>query len=139
MTHPTITRREWRNVALFALAVMLLTSLPYLAGAAAQTPDRRFGWFLFGLFDGNSYLAKMRQGATGDWLFHVTYTSEPHDGTLLFTPYLAAGKLAALFVSPASPVFTDTLILVFQLSRLIFGWLLILVTYRFVAAFLVKR
>jgi hypothetical protein len=143
MIDPKITRREWRNVLLFAVAVMVLTTLPYLVGAAAQTNEWRFGWFMFGVDDGNSYLAKMREGAvqTGlnGWLFHITYTSEPHDGAALFIPYLAGGKLAALLAPPTSPAFVDAMLLVFHASRIIFGVVLILVCYRFVATFLVKR
>src|SRR5258706_6103302 len=139
MIHPTIRRREWRNVFLFALAVMLLTTLPYLVGAEAQRADRRFGWFTFGYIDGNSYLAKMRQGAVDGWQFHIVYTPEPHDGAVLFTPYLAAGKLASLIAAPSSPAFVDAMLLVFHVSRIVFGILLILVVYRFLAVFLVKR
>src|SRR5215468_11002134 len=139
MIHPHITRREWRNVVLFALFILILTTLPYIAGAAAQGDNWRFGWFMFGVEDGNSYLAKMREGAVGGWLFHIAYTSEPHDGALLFTPYLAAGKLAALFVAPSSPAFVDTMFVIFHVSRLVFDFLLILVLYRFIATFLVKR
>jgi hypothetical protein len=134
-----IARREWRNVAWFALAVMTLTTLPYLVGWAAQRSDWRFGWFMFGLDDGNSYLAKMRQGAVDGWLFHIVYTSEPHDGAFLFTPYLAAGKVAALVAPPSSPAFVDAMLLVFHASRIAAGVLLIFVLYRFMATFLVRR
>jgi len=134
-----VTQREWRNALLFAVVVMALTTLPYLVGASAQRSDLRFGWFLFGVDDGNSYLAKMRQGAVDGWLFHIVYTSEPHDGAFLFTPYLAGGKLAALLAPPSSPAFTDAMLLVFHLARIGFGILLILVTYRFVAVFIIKR
>ncbi len=139
MNKPGIMSREWRSVALFALAVMILTTLPYLAGAAAQRDGWRFGWFMFGVDDANSYLAKMRQGAVDGWLFHIVYTSEPHDGAFLFTPYLAEGKLAALFASPSTPAFVDAMLWVFHISRIVLGILLILVTYRFIAAFIVKR
>lgn len=139
VVRPRISWREWRNVGLFALAVMALTTLPYLAGWAAQRPDWRFGWFMFGLDDGNSYLAKMRQGAVDGWLFHIVYTSEPHDGAFLFTPYLAAGKVAALIAPPSSPAFVDAMLLVFHVSRVAAGVLLIFVLYRFIAAFLVRR
>jgi len=37
VNRPKISKREWRNVALFAVGVMLLTTLPYLIGASAQT------------------------------------------------------------------------------------------------------
>ncbi len=136
MDSPTVSRREWRNVVLFALGILVLTSLPYLVGVLSQRSDLHFGGFLFGIEDGNSYLAKMREGATDGWLFHIAYTSEPQDGAVLFTPYLAAGKLSTLFTSPSSPDFVDTMLIVFHASRLAFGFLLILVVYRFVAAFI---
>src|SRR5512143_779825 len=139
MSRPSVSRREWCRVALFALAVMALTTVPYLAGAAAQRPGWRFGWFLFGIVDGNSYLAKMREGAVDGWLFHIVYTSEPHDGAFLFTPYLAGGKLAALFAPPSSPAFVDAMLAVFHASRIAFGILLILVMYRFMAVFVTRR
>ncbi len=59
--------------------------------------------FLFGSDDGYSYLAKMRLGLRGDWLFTLRYTAEPHSGALLFLPYIALGKLTGLAVSPHSP------------------------------------
>ena len=136
MDKPTITRREWRNVVLFALLVLLLTSLPYLVGVFSQRSDLRFGGFLFGVEDGNSYLAKMREGAVDGWLFHIVYTSEPHDGAVLFTPYLAAGKLTAAFVPPSSPGFVNAMLIMFHASRVLFGLLLILLIYRFTAAFI---
>ncbi len=139
MIHPRITGRAWRNVVLFALITMIITTLPYLVGAASQREGWRFGWFMFGVTDGNSYLAKMREGAVDGWLFHIAYTSEPHDGAVLFVPYLAGGKLAALFVPPSSPAFVDVMLVIFHVSRIAFGILLILVMYRFIAAFLVKR
>ncbi len=132
---PTISHREWRNVLLVALAVMLLTALPYLYGASQQNAKSRFGWFMFGVDDANSYLAKMREGANGAWLFHLAYTSEPHQGALLFTPYLLMGKIAALLAPPSDPALVDAMLLVFHVARLLFGFLLILMTYRFVAAF----
>src|SRR5262245_28438194 len=115
---------------------MLLTTLPYMIGAASQNDQWRFSWFTFGLDDGNSYLAKMRQGAVDGWLFHIVYTSEPHDGAFLFTPYLAGGKIATLIAPPSSPAFVDAMLLVFHISRIAFGVLLILVMYRFIATFL---
>jgi hypothetical protein len=139
LSAPFVSRREWRAVILFALAVLLLTTLPYLVGAAAGDPDQRFGWFTFRVEDGNSYLAKMRQGAAGDGLFRLPYTHEPHDGALMFVPYLLLGKVAALLVPPDSPALTDAMLLVYHIARLIFGGLLILVTYRFVAVFLRSR
>ena len=139
LSAPLVSRREWRAVILFALAILLLTTLPYLAGAAGGDSDHHFGWFTFRVEDGNSYLAKMRQGASGDWLFRLPYTHEPHDGALMFVPYLLLGKVAALIAPPDSPALADAMLLVYHAARLIFGGLLILVTYRFVAVFLRSR
>lgn len=130
-----VTRREWRIVLIGAVLIMTLTSIPYLVGFAAQRDGWQFGGFVFGADDGNSYLAKMRQGAEGDWLFHIVYTSERHAGAFLFAPYLMLGKLAALFTPPDSPALFLTLVLVFHLARILFGLLVIAVTYRFIALF----
>lgn len=131
-----IAPREWRNALLWAFALMALTTLPYLACAAAGDEEWVFGGSVLGVTDGNSYLAKMRQGARGAWLFQIVYTSEPHDGALLFLPYLLLGKIAARLADPDSPALVNAMAAVFQAARLAFGALLILVTYRFAAAFL---
>jgi hypothetical protein len=132
----TVSRREWQRVALFAALVMLMTTIPYVIGWASQGDDWEFGGFLFGADDGYSYLAKMRIGARGDWLFTLRYTSEPHDGALLFLPYILLGKLTALFVSPNSPDLTTAMAITFHVARNVCGLGLILVCYRFVAVFL---
>ena len=135
--HPRITRREWSHALIWALALMALTCAPYIANTAAQTGEWVFGGSVLGVTDGNSYLAKMRQGARGGWLFHIVYTPEEHDGALLFLPYLVLGRVAALFADPSSPELVPAMIAVFHSARVIFGVLLILMTYRFIAAFLV--
>ncbi len=132
----SVTRREWRNVLIFAAAVMLLTTIPYLVGLASQREGWQFGGFMFGADDGNSYLAKMREGAQGDWLFHIVYTSERHEGAFLFTPYIVLGKIASVFARPDSPALVTAMLIVFHVARIVFGMLAILVTYRFVALFL---
>lgn len=126
---------EWRRVSGFAAVVMLLTTVPYLVGVLAAGDGWTFGGFVFGAEDGYSYLAKMRLGARGDWLFTLRYTHEPHDGAPLFLPYLLLGRLTALVVDPRSPQLPAALALTFHLARLVCGLGLILVTYRFVAAF----
>ncbi|MBX3081581.1 MAG: hypothetical protein KF716_08075 [Anaerolineae bacterium] len=138
MPAPNITRREWRNVAIFIIFALIITSLPYIVGWLSQRPDLRFTGFIFGLDDANSYLAKMREGADGNWLFHIVYTAEPHASMFIFVPYLLMGKLAALFAPPNSPALVDAMIMVFHAARLVFAALLIAVTYRFAAFFLVS-
>lgn len=91
-----ITRREWMWVGLWTLAYLALTGLPYLIGALASTPENRFGGFVYNIRDCYSYIAKMQQGARGEWLFTLPYTSEPHQGAFIYPFYLILGKLGAL-------------------------------------------
>ncbi len=136
MRPDVISPREWRRVIVFALLLMTLTTLPYIVGWLSAGKGWQFGGFLFGVEDGYSYLAKMRLGAHGDWLFNIRYTSEPHGGQLFFLPYILLGKLTTLFVDPHSSHLTPALAVVFHIARFIFGTLLIGVYYRFVAIFL---
>jgi hypothetical protein len=132
----TVSRQEWQRVAIFAGIVLLLTTLPYVIGWLSQNDTWEFGGFLFGSDDGYSYLAKMRLGTRGDWLFTIRYTSEPHDGALLFFPYILLGKLTGLFIGTDSPDLPVALAITFHGVRILFGALLIFSTYRFIAAFL---
>jgi hypothetical protein len=132
----TVSWREWRRVAVFAALVMLITTIPYIVGWLSQGGDWEFGGFLFGVDDGYSYLAKMRIGARGDWLFTLRYTSEPHDGALLFLPYILLGKLTALFTANDGPDLPTAMAITFHAARVVCGLLLILVSYRFAAVFL---
>ena len=54
----------------------------------AQIRALVFGGCILLVEDCYSYLAKMRQGAEGAWLFHIAYTPEPHSGTLFFLFHL---------------------------------------------------
>jgi hypothetical protein len=132
-----VQRREWRWVAVGALLVLALSSLPYIVGwlTAAANPGLTFGGFVIGVEDGNSYLAKMAQGARGHWLFRIVYTSEPHDGALFFLFHILLGKLAALLPGSASALPVH-LIWVYHVARLICGFGLLVMVYRFVAEFL---
>ena len=91
-----ITRTEWRWVIGWIAVAVIVTSAPYLVGWLRSTPDRTFGGFAFAIEDGYSYLAKMKQGAEGSWLFRLPYTSEAHTPTIFYIFYLLLGKLSAL-------------------------------------------
>lgn len=131
-----VSAREGRYVAVVAVLIMILTSLPYWVALNAQTADLRFGGFMFGVEDGNSYLAKMRQGAEGRWTYTIRYTAEPHSGGFIFVPYLLLGKLSAALVGAGSPQLVATMLIVFHGTRLLASLLLIVVVYRFIAVFL---
>lgn len=129
-----ITASEWRWALAFAALILTLTTIPYVVAWRAQGDEWRFTGSLFGVEDGNSYLAKMRLGARGEWLFTLRTTSEPHDSALLFLPYLLLGHLARL-IAGGAPAPVGTLIAVFHGARLVFDLALVLVIYRFAAVF----
>ena len=127
-----VSRDEMRFVLLVSLLALTITSVPYVIGAVTATEDRVFGGFVLALEDCYSYLAKMRQGAEGAWLFHIAYTPEPHMGTLFFPFHLLLGKIAALL--PGGDL-TTRMVWVYHAARWVFGIGLLLTVYRFLAEF----
>jgi hypothetical protein len=125
-----VTRPEWRWAAAFAAVASLLLTLPYLAAYSAQGDSWRFSGFLFGVQDGNSYIADMREGADGAWLFRIPYTGEPQSGALVYLPYLMLGKLAG------GAGMHEQLVALFHLARVAAGIAMLLAVYRFLAAFI---
>ena len=87
-------RGEWRWVVSVVLALVLVSGLPYLFAWAVTPPRAHFTGLVFNPLDGNSYIAKMRQGLEGSWLFHLPYTPEPHRGVPVYLFYLALGHVA---------------------------------------------
>ncbi|HSB91336.1 MAG TPA: hypothetical protein VLD63_15075 [Anaerolineales bacterium] len=90
-----VGRDERRWSLAFGLAVAVVTTLPYVWAFFRQGDAWRFSGFVFGVEDGNSYLAKMLEGSFGAWLFRTPYTTMPQSGILAFIPYLLLGKLAS--------------------------------------------
>jgi hypothetical protein len=125
-----VTRAEWKWVWGFAAVLTAVLLLPYVIGFSAQGADWRFGGNLFGISDGYSYLAKMRQGMEGAWFYKLAYTTEPQTGALIFLPYLALGKLAG-----GADLFTQLAVL-YHLARIAAGLGMIFAAYRFLACFL---
>ena len=100
-TAPTPRPRQWPGFALvFATIVAIISLLPYLLAYLWTPPGHHFAGFFFIADDATTYLAKMRQGADGSWLWNDPYTSEPHGGVFLFSFYLLFGHLAALLHLP---------------------------------------
>src|SRR5512133_2999907 len=98
---------------------MTVTTLPYLFAYSQQGASWRFTGFLFGIEDGNSYIAKMLNGTAGAWLFRTPYSALPQNGVLLFFFYILLGKLAA------PPGLHDQLVGMFHLTRFAGGMLAI--------------
>jgi hypothetical protein len=122
-----VTRSEFRWVLIASLLVLLLASLPTLYAWALADADHVFTGFVYNTEDGNSYIAKMRLGARGEWLFHLPYTTEPHPGSWLYTFHLLLGKLAnRLGLSYQST---------YHLARVVLGLGLLVTIYLFISRF----
>jgi hypothetical protein len=135
----SITRREWRNVLIFAVILVVITSLPYWLAWGRASSEWSFTGFLFGTEDGASYIGKMRLGARGILDFFLFYTPDPHESAgLLFLPYILPGWIVGRFISPDDPALYGVLVGVFHLMRIGFSLLLIGVLYRFIAMFIEK-
>ena len=126
---------EWGWVALNSVVILLITSISYAVAWVSQTPDRVFGGFNFLLDDAFSYLAKMRQGAGGAWLFHIVYTPELHAGAFLFPFHMLLGRLATLL--PGGDL-TANMVWTYHGARVAFGAGLLATTYRFLAQFTLR-
>lgn len=120
--------RQW--VLRFAGVVMLVTMLPYVIGYFTAGKDWRYSGLLIAAEDGNSYLAKMMLGSSGDWLFRTPYTPVEQAGFLAYFPYILLGKL----VSP--PGAHEQLVALFHAFRVAGGILYIYGSYVFVSQFI---
>jgi hypothetical protein len=100
-TAPAPKPRQWPRFALvFAAIVAFVSLLPYLLAYIWTPPGHHFAGFFFIADDATTYVAKMRQGADGSWLWNDPYTSEPHGGVFLFSFYILFGHLAAILHLP---------------------------------------
>src|SRR5512142_1853833 len=123
-----VERAERKWLWGFALVVVLLTTLPYLFGFLSQGSGWVYTGFVFGVQDGNSYIAKMLNGSKGDWLFRSPYTSYPQRGVLAFFPLMLLGKLVPQGQHAA-------LVGLFQAFRIASMFLYVFAGYDFIALF----
>ena len=97
---PAPRPRRLRFALVFTVVIAAVSLLPYLLAYLWTPPGHHFAGFFFIADDATTYLAKMREGADGSWLWNDPYTSEPHGGVFLFGFYLLFGHLAALLHLP---------------------------------------
>jgi len=123
-----ISRAERRWALIFAAVVMAATTVPYLIAAGAQRDGWQFGGFLIGVEDGNVYLAKMRQGAMGQFLNTLSHTTEPQTPALIYPVLHGLGWLAG--PEPWAEIAA------YHVARVAAGLLLLWVSYLFAARFI---
>ena len=112
---------------LLGSVALVWANLPYLAGYLVEDQHLVYSGFFIFEQDGYSYLAKMRQGAEGSWLFHLPYTTEPQQGVLLYVLYLLIGKITRWLGIP--------LVAGYHLARLFGTGILLASAARFVRQF----
>jgi hypothetical protein len=86
--------RRGASLVAASVVVALLSAVPFLWAWRASGAVYDFAGFLINPLDGLSYLAKMREGWQGSWLFTLPFTPHPGPGTFLFTYFLLLGHLA---------------------------------------------
>ncbi len=114
-----------------SIVLLALVTVPYLIANSAAGNDHIFGGLLFNPQDGYSYLAKMKIGWQGEWLFQLPYTAEYGKGAYLYLFYILLGHLARWLELPQ--------ILIFHLARLLAIVILLRALYRFFETYLVEK
>ena len=117
-----LDREKWIG-GLIILFFLLLITFPFIVASNASTEDRVFGGLLINPVDGNSYLAKMRQGYAGNWLFTLPYTAEPGWPAAMNIYYLLLGHMARWLDLP--------LIFTFHAARVIGAFALAIALFAF--------
>lgn len=112
---------ETRWMRRVAILTMSLTMLPYFIGWL-MGQGRQFMWLGHNLDDSCVYLSWMRQAADGSIRVLNLFTTAPQHGMLLNPLFLALGWCARLTGLP--------LIAVYHLSRLFFGFCLLMVVWK---------
>jgi len=92
-----------KKTILLLIIWLIVLNLPYIFGYLNQPDDLVFGGFLINPIDGNSYLAKIQQGYSGNWFFQLPYTSQENSDVLLFVFYNLIGHISRIF--NLSPLF----------------------------------
>lgn len=123
-----VSRSERNWVFMWAVAIVLLSSLPYLWGAFLAPKGYHFLGLTHNIDDGAVYLSWMRQAADGHFFIRNLFTNEPQTARAFSVLFLLMGAFARITHLP--------LILVFHLFRIGFGILFIWSIWQFSRLFL---
>ena len=116
------SKKEMIVLGSIILLFLIILAFPFIYARFSSGPDYVFSGLLFNPLDGNSYLAKMRQGYDGAWTFVLPYTPDPGEGVPINLFYLILGHLARW--TGWSLIFT------FHFARLMGSGLLFLAIFR---------
>jgi hypothetical protein len=127
------TETDNRWLINLSIVLIVITTIPYVTGYLMESQEWKFTGFLFGVEDGNSYIAKMLNGASGEWLFRTPYTAAEQKGMVAFLPYILMGKIVS------APGSHDQLVSIFHLFRWLSIFLYVIASNDFVSNFLKDR
>jgi len=116
---------------LVSIVYLLLTSLPYLAGYAAQNEASVFSGAALDRQDYAVHLASMQLGARGEWQYQLQFTAEPHPGAYV--------KLGYVFLGHVARWLGMTIPGTYQLGRIAFGLAACLAVYWLLGQILFTR
>jgi hypothetical protein len=122
---PLYHRDEWRWVTVVTALIVLLSFMLHIIGWLNSSGGWHFMGIVINVPDGHSYIAKMRQGYEGNWLFRLPYTPEDQRGALLYLLYITLGNVARVLGLPLE--------LVFHIARAVSNALLVVATYALAA------
>jgi hypothetical protein len=108
-----------------------------LIGFARSTSEQPFSGVLLLRDDLYSYIAKMRVGASGEWLYQNPYAVESHSRAPIYLFYLLLGKMAALGAGSRVPV--EQLVVAYHVARAMLGYLLLVVLYPVIGLLIAER
>lgn len=118
---------ELKWVSWLAACVMIATCVTLVVGYAGAEKGMTFLGFPFNVADSMVYLSWMRQSADGNFFIKNLFTSEAQKGNGFNLLFLVLGLIARIFKLP--------LIVVYQVSRIVLGFIFLLATYRFLCLF----
>ncbi len=119
---------EIRPVLVMAAVVMAVTIVPYAAALYLGAPDQVFGGFIWGVDEGNAYMAWIRQASEGRVLLANQYTTEPQNPHFFNLFFSFCGAISAAADMPPIIVFRALRVIggIFTLGS--FYWLVSLLT-----------
>jgi len=123
--------KTWLLVA--SALVLMAAAAPFAIGWLSAPAGQPFSGLLVEREDGFSYLANMRLGAEGEWLFHDMYSVQPQPKVPLYSLFMLLGHIAAPIADARLPL--TTLAVTYTVARIAFGALYLVVLYRFIAVF----
>jgi len=86
----------WRWVAF----ISILTLVPYVVAMAFAPPGMVFLGSLLNTDDTAQFLAAMRQGAEGNWIYRNQFTPEDTRPLVMYPMYMLWGKLTGWMGNP---------------------------------------